>query len=280
MIKQEISSNNSLYWISNKSIDRTIPLHWHTYYEIELVTSGVGHHICNSIENDLEEGIVFLLSPQDFHQLEFPNNTSITTKTLCFQEEMLSTSIRTLLKENPAPYVLKLPDNYYKSIYNYLVEIERAITFREHNKDMLISRLIEIIIIILAGISSYQRNTYTHNNKQRAFEELQPIIAYINSHYDEPLDRDNLAKIVHLSPSYLSNVFKKTLGITLTDYIINCRMKNAKALLKHGNESVKNTMEKVGYNSASLFYRHFYKYYGVKPSDIQNSKEIPNTKKE
>lgn len=270
MIKQEINSYKKPYWISSKTIDHTIPLHWHTYYEIEIVTSGVGHHICNSIENELEQGIVFLLSPQDFHQLEFPNNSKANINSLCFQEDLLTPEIKMLLKNNPPPYVVKLSGSSYDNMLHYFEELNHIIEQRTDTKDLLAIRIIEIIIIKLSEQSQLHQSIYTQSSsKLKSLLELQPIITYINTHYDEPLDRDNLAKIVHLSPSYLSNIFKKTFGVSLTDYIINCRMKNAKALLKHGNESVKNAMEKVGYNSASLFYRHFYKFYGIKPSDIQ-----------
>lgn len=272
MIKQLINFYNIPYWITDKDIHKSIPLHWHTYYEVEIVTDGTGAHVCNSIESTLEKGVIFLLSPQDFHQMDFPDGTGVKLKTLCFNEEILSPDIKALMKKNPPPYNIKLSEQDYSSFYSDFVYLENIFNTYHENKDMIVSRTIELIILKLAEAARFHIQTDKNTGEIKVFHDLQPIIAYINKHYSEPLGRDELAKIVHLSPSYLSNIFKKSLGITLTDYITDCRMKNAYAMLKHGNESVKNAMEKTGYNSASLFYRHFYKYYGITPGDIKKNK--------
>lgn len=273
MIKQETNFQQRPYWIEEKTLTRTIPLHWHTYYELELVTNGSGKHLCNGVESVFQQGSVFFLSPQDFHQIELPPKSEAEVISLCFQDEALSAEIKELLKDYPTPHVFDLSEALYSMILFDLHYLDEVISKHHDFERLLAVRSIELIIIQIIENSQFT-HSYVQKSSQasQSLHDLQPIIGYINSHYDEPLNRDDLAKMAHLSPSYLSYVFKKFLGITLTDYIINCRMKEAKSLLKNGNESIKNTMERVGYNSASLFYRHFYQYYGIKPSEMQRGK--------
>ena len=274
MIKQEVNACNNQYWMDKKTLKRTIPLHWHTYYELELILEGEGTHICNSVASSLKKGTVFVLSPQDFHQIDCLNDNEIHVISLCFQEEIFSSEVRHAIKNNPPPYILNISDTMFDATVSDLMFLNEVLTKNYKYRDIIACRLIELILIKIMENSRNNKLSFAQNDQMiKSLHDLQPIIKYINTHYSESLNREELAQMVHLSPSYLSSTFKKTFGISLSDYIINCRMKNAKSLLKHSDESIKNTIEMVGYNSPSLFYRHFYKYYGVKPSDMQKSKK-------
>ena len=49
-------------------------------------------------------------------------------------------------------------------------------------------------------------------------------------------------------------------------------MQQAMNLLKNTDKSVGDIIESVGYRSPSLFYRHFYSRFGIKPSEIRTEK--------
>ena len=194
-------------------------------------------------------------------------------RTFCFQEDILSQDLTNLLQQIQPPFVFQLEEKDFQTIYDDFCYLDRVLNKACQYREYLAPRQIELILFKILETVRFipqMSQQYADEKKQG---DLQPVIAYINDHYSEPISRDELAKMVHFSPTYLSNTFKKTYGISISEYVTNCRMKNAKAMLKHGNESIKNTMEKVGYNSASLFYKHFFKYYGVKPSDFQRRKK-------
>ena len=270
MIKYEKINDEKSCWTANPSLfHRCIPLHWHEYYEFELVVSGTGTQICNGVENILKKGSLTVISPQDFHCIETHGDEGLCFKTFCVREDLISSEIKSLLDRTPPPYILELSEHEYNLIYYDISYLETILDKHHPNRDYIIPRMVELILCKILEIVPHQANNQEQFKQyDKSLYNLQPIISYINSHYNETLCRNELAKMLHLSPSYLSNIFKKALGITLTDYITSRRMTNAKALLKYGNESVSNTMSMVGYNSPSLFYRHFYKYYGIKPSEI------------
>lgn len=274
MIKREQIAGQKKFWLSDRVVHNVVPLHWHVYYEVELCLAGEGVQICNSVENELRRGTLTLLSPRDFHQLQSNSAEGVLFKTFCFQEDILTADLRALLQQVQPPFVFQLDARDFESIYADFCYLDRVLNWEHRYRAQIAPRQIELILLKILEIAQFQPQLQPRQQaNEKRQRDLQPVIAYINDHYNESISRDELAEMMHFSPTYLSNIFKKTFGISISDYITNCRMKNAKAMLKYGGESIKNTMEKVGYNSASLFYKHFFKYYGIKPSDIQRKND-------
>ena len=77
---------------------------------------------------------------------------------------------------------------------------------------------------------------------------------------------EKLAEIVHLNTSYFSIIFKKETGYSFTDYLVLCRIDQAKRLLRESDLSISEICEAVGYSDVKHFRRLFIKIVGAKPS--------------
>ncbi|CAK4853298.1 unnamed protein product [Aphanomyces euteiches] len=109
----------------------------------------------------------------------------------------------------------------------------------------------------------------TKSNKMATAAKL-----YIEQHYSDPeLQLDEVAKHVFVNSSYLRALFKKEIGMTLTDYVTHVRMQKAKELLSRGSSKLADIAEQIGYNDPAYFSRCFKKYYGASPSEYENSKK-------
>ena len=75
--------------------------------------------------------------------------------------------------------------------------------------------------------------------------------------------------------SYLSRIFKETLGINFKEYLIEYKLTIAKKLLEEGINVTK-VAEKVGYQDVRQFTRIFKKYMGVTPNVYQTSHKTYN----
>ena len=98
---------------------------------------------------------------------------------------------------------------------------------------------------------------------------VQNAMHYIDNHYKQPLTTGEIAEAIHLSPSYLSNLFKRTAGISVMDYVQNIRMKDAKELLINSHHKPHEVAIMVGYNDAKYFSQVFKKQYGISPSNFR-----------
>ena len=87
------------------------------------------------------------------------------------------------------------------------------------------------------------------------------------------LQREELANMVHLSPGYLSRIFKKETGMSLSDYIIQKRITIAKQLLTKTNLPVTTIAERIGLSYASYFTKLFKEKVNMTPQEYrQNTK--------
>ncbi len=86
---------------------------------------------------------------------------------------------------------------------------------------------------------------------------------YIETHYREKLTVKEIAKMLNISPNYLSNVFRKNDGRTLTEFIATTKLAYARRLVYEGNLSYDRVAAEVGICSEKYLNRLFKKYYGT-----------------
>ena len=94
---------------------------------------------------------------------------------------------------------------------------------------------------------------------------------YIKRNFAEKLSLDSLAREVFLSKSYLSSIFKKETGMSLTAYITKVRVEKSKKLLLEDNTSLALISSLCGFKDQSYFTKVFKKETGVSPKLFRNS---------
>lgn len=93
---------------------------------------------------------------------------------------------------------------------------------------------------------------------------------YIEQNYRQKgLTIHEVAKKNHVSPNYLSYLFKKNTGHNLWEYVIQLRMEESKSLILNTDLRRYEIAERVGYESPEHFSKIFKKYFGVSPSELK-----------
>ncbi|MDE6103821.1 MAG: AraC family transcriptional regulator, partial [Oscillospiraceae bacterium] len=82
---------------------------------------------------------------------------------------------------------------------------------------------------------------------------------YLDKHFTDAINLDDLAERFYISKFYLTREFKKEFGITIIHYILNKRMEYAKELLTFTDKTVEEISEICGFNDQSYFSRQFKK---------------------
>lgn len=100
-------------------------------------------------------------------------------------------------------------------------------------------------------------------------ELLKNILNYIHENYESNITLSHLADYSGESPSRISYLFKKHVGIRPINYLIDYRIKEAIHLLKDTSCSVGAAANEVGYHDALYFSRIFKKRMGFPPSNIK-----------
>jgi len=94
--------------------------------------------------------------------------------------------------------------------------------------------------------------------------------SYIDENYAQKgLTLHEVAQRNHVSPNYLSYLFKKKTGCNLWEYVIKLRMEESRRLLTTTDLRRYEISEQVGYESPEHFSKIFKKYFGISPSELK-----------
>ena len=100
---------------------------------------------------------------------------------------------------------------------------------------------------------------------------IQKVITVIDSDLTGDLSLHNFAKILNVSSSYLSTLFKKETGQTLTEYINNRRIKYASHLLASTKLQIQTIAQHCGIVDVQYFSKVFKKLTGKTPKEYRES---------
>lgn len=114
-------------------------------------------------------------------------------------------------------------------------------------------------------------NLQAASDGETAASVIEKAKRYIEANIDKNFGRDDVAKHVHLNPDYLSRLFKKEVGSTISEYTQLTRVRIAKELLEKTNLSVGNVAAKLGYSNFAHFSRMFKENIGMSPALYKNS---------
>lgn len=99
------------------------------------------------------------------------------------------------------------------------------------------------------------------------YEQLTPVLSYIDDHYNEPMTLNALSAELGLSPQYTCHLFQKSFGLRPFEYINRYRLRRAKELLlQEPHLDVKDIARAVGYEHTSYFIKLFKQQEGITPS--------------
>lgn len=98
---------------------------------------------------------------------------------------------------------------------------------------------------------------------------VQEIKAYLESHYHENIGLDQLAERFGLNASYVSNLYSKSTGQTILEYVTLLRIQTAKKMLRESSFKIFKISQNVGYDNQRYFCRVFKKVVGVSPGQYR-----------
>mgnify|MGYP003307533239 CR=1 FL=1 len=97
-------------------------------------------------------------------------------------------------------------------------------------------------------------------------------IYYIDNHLCEDIKIKQLAREVYVNPCYLSALFHKETGITISEWIQRKRIEEASHLVLNGNEDFSEIATFYHFCSQSYFVKCFKKFMGVTPGEYRSKR--------
>ena len=105
-------------------------------------------------------------------------------------------------------------------------------------------------------------------------QSVTPAIDYIDKHLDAPLDNDALAALCHVSDDHFIRLFKRCIGQTPAQYILDRRISAAAHMLAFTAENIDGIAAQTGFCDRFYFTRVFSRRMGLSPAAYRNTDRV------
>lgn len=128
-------------------------------------------------------------------------------------------------------------------------------------------------------ILSFTKAMQDNRNKPISSKQIVKCVDYIHTNLQQDLKLETIADYLEMNPTYLSRLFKKEMGESLSSYIKTKRLESAANLLRYTNYSISEISEYLNFSSQSHFTSSFQQLYNMTPKryrNLQTSVETPD----
>ena len=247
--------------------------HYHSYYELFYLSAGncrmfIDHSIYYVVPGD-----VVLIEPRRLHQTTYESDAVTERIAVCFSKDILermaglcpeeavkqaAVTFKTAVRPENAPYIENLfqkmenedkrMDAYADMLkYNYLMEL---LAFLERNRRQEPAILPQL------------------NETEAAIQEA---AGYMYYHYGQQLTLEELAGMVHMSPTYFSKKFRRVTGFGYKEYQTHIRIEAAARKLLEEKCTVTEAALACGFSDGNYFGDAFRKAKGLSPSQYRKN---------
>ncbi len=98
-------------------------------------------------------------------------------------------------------------------------------------------------------------------------DKIAPIVRDMRNHPERDYPLDAMLRKYALSPSALTHLFKRTTGLPPYAFLVSCRIKRAKELLRDSSQSVSQIAQFLNFSSPQHLAMHFKRETGMTPTD-------------
>lgn len=255
------------YRRSNDGWDMTRP-HFHSEAEILFPLTDGGTIFIDSTPYPLRRGSLFVMDTGILHRSFSHDGAAYTRCVLHFPlssaEQLGLHTLPQLLQQNGCCTQLSAEEfALCTQLFDRLVQQESSLAAS--------LRRTAAFAELLALVAAKWDDPLPHAVPSSSDRVVEAVIGYIRTHLTEALTLDLLADRAALSKSSLSHRFKAATGFSVAEYIIHCRVQQARILLSHGC-SVRQAGEAAGFGDNAHFIRTFRRITGQTPGQYAKNK--------
>lgn len=236
----------------------------HDFWELTYVDQGELETVIDGVSYVLRQGQFIFYGPNQFHTQKNNKPSPVSFLTLSFglklqQPQQLLNHVHSTNREI---------DMLLKKI------IEEKDLELEFKVDLLLSYLKILIIKVLRGEKKGEAGlnkvlSSMHINTSDTV--VDDVLTYMHNHIDQKISVDELARVVSLSPSYLSQTFKQVMGTSIMKYLNQYRLEQSKHYIKTTDLSLTQIADILGFGSLHYYSRQFKNAYDISPSAYSRS---------
>ncbi len=242
---------------------------WHasTNTLIIFVYSDEGSIVCSKKIYPIKRGTLVLISANEYHYTmqQYPEKYE-RSKLIFLPDEMDKIcnifdkdSVFFNLNSNSIIYA-QIDDKEFNDVDDIFRTINNADQHSKYFESILYSNCLKLFIYL-------DKYCVESNSVSRNF--IYKAIQYINQNIKSKITIDDLCSTIGISKYYFCTQFKKKIGKTVMEYILETRIVLSKNMLEKGSRSITEICEECGFSSQSYFSQVFHKATGFTPSNYR-----------
>lgn len=242
---------------SQVQMARIADVHRHNYYMLFVLTEGVSAHMIDMEQVTMNAGEMGLIVPGQVH-LALPEQTG-TGWGIAFTADFLPLVSLPVTLQGP----VRLPADELAAVNQIICLMEKEYNEKKAQAIPLLQHFLSILLLILQ-----RHNADAPSGNKSLLIRYRELVA---AHYLEWTKPAQYAEALHISVDYLNEVVRQHSGQTASSLITERRVLEAKRLLLHAEESVKEIAWHLQFNEVSYFNRFFKQHTGYTPAAFRES---------
>lgn len=275
MCSHKISKDQNISFLRFKTPGGyTITNHFNDWLELVYVISGKAEY---SIKNRS-----FSVSEGDFIFVDYNTAHGYSTETgvemECFYikhsylEQLMPLLDSSKIYCNSADKLL--PENNYGEVRDNFLKMVKHFQSDSDIDIMGFHCYLFMLVYILIRDFTFKKGAYRKSELKKSDKQIDIIIDYIHKHYNEQISLDIISAALHLSPSYISRLFKEELNIGYKDYLSKIRLDHAIYMLSNSSKNIVDISNECGFPNNKSFIESFKQEFGKTPSQYRREQKI------
>jgi len=249
-------------------------LHGHDFSEIVVVTGGRGTHRIGREAWPLSAGDVFVVKGREAH--EYPDPQELSLINVLYRPERLKWELGDLV-QLPGYHALFTLEPHWRRRHQFNsrlhlspAEIGHVLGFIDQLDAELKARgagfgfVATALFMQLVGFISRAYTRSAHPDSQSLLR-IASAITHLETHYTEPIELDDLARIARMSKRSFLRTFRAATGQSPIAYLIQIRVNRAADRLRATDEPITDVAFAAGFQDSNYFTRQFRRVMGVSP---------------
>lgn len=238
------------------------PLHWHEYYEVEILLTGHATEYVNDKIIEKSKGSFSILSPSACHAVELDGDALLVN--IRMRERFFNgyEEIRRKI-ELPGGAISGIlpPKDFEKLIFICQIireDFEQTNLLSEANRNLVFYLLHKLM-----------ENTESRSQNKSGEKQMSDILYYINHNFTQKLTVESTAKVFGFASNYFGKMFFQRAGISFNDYVNNVRLNYGYSLVIENEQSIEEIATACGFGDRTYFATKFRRQFGMTPTECR-----------
>lgn len=259
-------------------IDQRYPPHRHEFAEVTFVLGGTGMHVADGCSYPLTAGEVYVIRPgvthwfeglRDFRHINFYLELERFVPARHLYADL--TTARRLLEgddDGTGGFAnrVHLPSQVLPEVIRQAACIEREILASRSGMELVVRAHFHELLV------SIERARQDAGPAEDEHVRASRVKNHIDTHYAEPVDLEELARVAGVSENHLLRLFRKVVGTTPMAYLAEVRLGHARDLIVHTETPITEIAHSLGFCDGAHLTNRFRQHFGVSPTELRRSR--------